>query len=483
MKNLLKILLLAWSINFTYAYAGSCSQVDWHVYIDDHKANIAQDIDFNLYKVSSPLALTTLTVNIDFGDGSSPVLLPSSGAIVTHSYSAAGFYNLTVMATNADGCEEVKSYQIVVNDNSCLAESTNLLPGSDPTRPCHDDLETYSVDAPPAPFTVVKYIWNMGDGTFINSTSSSINYAYLKGGTYSRSVVIHMLNGSSEDCYFLVEAGFPQTVPGTSSTDMLFEVLELNPSFTISPFPIDPGEDPDFTYTGYSWPYNYEPGWPRYVFLKNDVLVGSEALQPSTGSSFYDEINILEGIYCYKFVLYGLQQTCQTEYEKCVYVSNTPCDTCNSFKPIVGKRYWISAWVQVEEPNQVQSYNDVSIDVDFTGSGSATVTLSPEGEIIDGWQRIAGDFTIPTGTYDLDLTFNAGGYATYFDDIRIHPFNSSMKSYVYDGETFWLTAELDDNNYATFYEYDQEGGLIRIKKETARGIVTIQETRSGTIKE
>jgi hypothetical protein len=56
-----------------------------------------------------------------------------------------------------------------------------------------------------------------------------------------------------------------------------------------------------------------------------------------------------------------------------------------------------------------------------------------------------------------------------------------MKSYVYDGETFWLTSELDDNNYATFYEYDQEGGLIRIKKETARGIVTIQDTRSGTI--
>ena len=71
---------------------------------------------------------------------------------------------------------------------------------------------------------------------------------------------------------------------------------------------------------------------------------------------------------------------------------------------------------------------------------------------------------------------------TYFDDIRIHPFNGSMKSYVYDGETFWLTSELDDNNYATFYEYDEEGGLIRIKKETARGIVTIQETRSNTIK-
>ena len=58
-----------------------------------------------------------------------------------------------------------------------------------------------------------------------------------------------------------------------------------------------------------------------------------------------------------------------------------------------------------------------------------------------------------------------------------------MKSYVNDPETFWLTAELDDNNYATFYEYDKEGKLIRIKKETSRGIVTIKENRSSNPKQ
>ena len=38
-------------------------------------------------------------------------------------------------------------------------------------------------------------------------------------------------------------------------------------------------------------------------------------------------------------------------------------------------------------------------------------------------------------------------------------------------------AQLDDANYATYYEYDQEGNLIRIKKETEMGIVTLQENR------
>jgi hypothetical protein len=44
-------------------------------------------------------------------------------------------------------------------------------------------------------------------------------------------------------------------------------------------------------------------------------------------------------------------------------------------------------------------------------------------------------------------------------------------------------AELDENNYATFYEYDDEGTLTRVKKETEKGIKTIRETRSALLKE
>jgi len=171
------------------------------------------------------------------------------------------------------------------------------------------------------------------------------------------------------------------------------------------------------------------------------------------------------------------------------------CDTCNTFKPDTG-RYWMSAWVKVGE-QQVKTYNpdnhqtgdaivpaeldDAYIEFFFQGPNTS-VYFFPTGAVIDGWQRVVGAFDVPDGTTKFEMNlFADASEETYFDDIRIHPFNGSMKSYVYDGETFWLTSELDDNNYATFYEYDQEGGLIRIKKETARGIVTIQDTRSGTI--
>lgn len=164
-------------------------------------------------------------------------------------------------------------------------------------------------------------------------------------------------------------------------------------------------------------------------------------------------------------------------------------EVCSEFSaPGQSEKYWMSAWVSIEGA-QVETYksnvlsNSPRIELNFIGVSSNTITLYPEGDIIDGWQRIVGSFTIPANTLGIEMELCATfSKDVYFDDIRLHPFNASMKSYVYDGETFWLTSELDDNNFATFYEYDNEGGLIRIKKETSRGIVTIQETRSSSPK-
>jgi len=180
-----------------------------------------------------------------------------------------------------------------------------------------------------------------------------------------------------------------------------------------------------------------------------------------------------------------VESGCVTLGDECV-----SCQPELSLTNLDQEKYWLSAWVHVANPNQVKSFAsdspsdpplEANIELEFVGSASNSTILNPSGEIIDGWQRVVGSFTIPANTTELNLILNADvNYDTNFDDIRLHPFNASMKSYVYDGETFWLTSELDDNNYATFYEYDNEGGLIRIKKETSRGIVTIQETRSSS---
>jgi len=129
-------------------------------------------------------------------------------------------------------------------------------------------------------------------------------------------------------------------------------------------------------------------------------------------------------------------------------------------------------------------YKNLAGDIIDPNATNTRVLFEPKGPIIDGWQRISGTFTIPSSAayMRIDLKNELPGVNAYFDDVRMHPLDSNMKSFVYDPITQRLQAELDENNYATFYEYDTEGGLVRVKKETERGIYTIQETRSGNSK-
>lgn len=162
------------------------------------------------------------------------------------------------------------------------------------------------------------------------------------------------------------------------------------------------------------------------------------------------------------------------------------CYDCETFQPAPGQTYWLSAWATEEQNIQVKTFTNAIIKMTFLNQAKIKVgeiSFLPEGDIIDGWQRFASKFEIPaTATMlNIELENLSPSIPVYFDDIRIHPLQGSMKSFVYDPETFRLMAEQDDNNYSTFYEYDNEGGLVRIKKETSKGIKTIQETRSGSV--
>lgn len=163
------------------------------------------------------------------------------------------------------------------------------------------------------------------------------------------------------------------------------------------------------------------------------------------------------------------------------------CNNCLNFKPIPGKEYIVSAWVKEELKVQVKNYTSGEVHINFFDNSGfipgTEIIATTSGDIIDEWQRIFKRFTIPSGTHyvEIALVNNSGSIPVYFDDVRIHPVDGSMKSFVYDPETFRLMSELDENNFSTFYEYDNEGGLIRVKKETSRGIKTIQETRSGNV--
>lgn len=156
-----------------------------------------------------------------------------------------------------------------------------------------------------------------------------------------------------------------------------------------------------------------------------------------------------------------------------------------NFAPIAGKKVIIGGWVKEENSCQCKSYTRNHILVGFMAGGNVnTIQLSPSGNLVEGWQRYEAVVDIPANATQMSLTLQASDSATtYFDDIRIHPFNAQMKSFVYNAVNLRLMAELDENNYATLYEYDDDGTLVRVKKETERGVQTIKESRSALLKE
>lgn len=202
-------------------------------------------------------------------------------------------------------------------------------------------------------------------------------------------------------------------------------------------------------------------------FLVLDLNPGTVQFDADLGFSFSDEWTEIDG----------------QSIEGCI----DTCESCvGSFALIPGQRYLITAWTKEDgAPLSISNYDNPEIYIDFTLNGGGVVTVGPfkpDGQIIDFWQRIEQEFDVPSNAISMSIRLESVSGDVYFDDIRILPFDASMKTYVYDPQFMRLAAELDERHYATFYEYDEEGKLIRIKKETEKGIMTIQETRNNNAK-
>jgi len=156
-------------------------------------------------------------------------------------------------------------------------------------------------------------------------------------------------------------------------------------------------------------------------------------------------------------------------------------DDIGQFKPDTGD-YLFCAWVKDSVSVYDTSFIQPQVVLKFYTSITAydSVILKSSGSIIEGWQRIEEKFTIPTGTIALEVELVASAnHCSWFDDVRIHPLKAMMKTYAYHPKNLRLMAEMDENNFATFYEYDLEGALIHVKKETIKGISTLRETRNS----
>lgn len=152
------------------------------------------------------------------------------------------------------------------------------------------------------------------------------------------------------------------------------------------------------------------------------------------------------------------------------------------FSPLQGKKMIVGAWMKVPS-NCDNSLVTAQGQITATFNTGLSISLVKTGLPVEGWQRYETEVLIPATATQIYLKIIAGSSPTLVDDIRVQPYNSNMKAFVYDPVSLRLMSELDENNYASFYEYDDDGTLVRVKKETEKGIQTIKETRTSLSKQ
>lgn len=357
-----------------------------------------------------------------------------------------------------------------------IGDINTFIPGSNGTAE-----ETVVTPSQPLTVTYPKYtLSNLNMRVFTQATSGGASQSPLltyNGTTstyYSTSRIIQYVkileNGTYHFSFMASQSAgsYPGVTPTSSTSSLNFYIQDLDDNYiyTLSP-QVKNSTDSDDIYLACG-------------IYKITSWVVSEAEVPGNYPNYFILNQSFNSETKYTSNVIGITGS----YVSCTYNKPIPAKdsmlNVSNFEIEPGKKMYLSAWVKeaCSVPCTKTTYDKSSIIIQ---SNLGNTTLEPTGTIIEGWQKIEGEFTVPALATSASLVFkniNTGG-VMYVDDIRIHPFNANMKSYAYDSRTLRLSAELDENNYASFYEYDEEGQLVRVKKETIEGIKTIKESRTA----
>jgi hypothetical protein len=137
-----------------------------------------------------------------------------------------------------------------------------------------------------------------------------------------------------------------------------------------------------------------------------------------------------------------------------------------SFTAKKDKDYYASVWMNTTAGRLYYSIN---------GTTTTTPAIPDATKKVGSWYLVS--IKIPKSAVDTPVQVWCGTTgACNFDDFRVHPYDASMTSYVYNqwGE---LSHILNANNFYTEYLYDESGRLIRVNQETIQyGVMKASES-------
>lgn len=151
----------------------------------------------------------------------------------------------------------------------------------------------------------------------------------------------------------------------------------------------------------------------------------------------------------------------------------------NEALPVVGAQgLMIRAWFKIE-PNTSPILKVAFYDF---GNNVSTELQMKEIATAGEWKLFEAKWTPSyTLTQPVWMGISSSETNVYMDDLRYQPQKSEMVCYVYD-KVQRLVAVLDDQHFASLYQYNDEGLLVRKQKETIKGIKTISEQQYNSKK-
>ncbi|MEW8561004.1 MAG: hypothetical protein AB2541_02830 [Candidatus Thiodiazotropha sp.] len=176
--------------------------------------------------------------------------------------------------------------------------------------------------------------------------------------------------------------------------------------------------------------------------------------------------------------------------KRALAVHSSSCFEQNRLK-LNSDRYVLSAWISqwnTDVPTYEVDKNDVvsekrGVGIKYKSStsnicqdqNSQKLLFEPKGPVIDGWQRVEGEFLVSEGNGIALIVQTGNNGVLYIDDLRIYPSDSKLNTFVYDSRLRLLSSRHDENNISTRWQYDQAGQLRFSERETERGWRTATE--------
>ncbi len=215
----------------------------------------------------------------DFGDSNT-----DSGVTVSHTFSQDGSYTVALTVTDSDGSTDTASTVIVASDSSPTAGFTGSpTSGAAPLTVTFTDSSTV-YDQP------LSYGWDFDDDGVIDSTVQNPTYIYDTAGTYTVSLTVTDVDGSSDtltkENYIRVNEP-PVANAGPDQNVFTGEIVTLDGSGSYDP----EGETITFLWTVIGIP----PGSSITDASLSDVTGAKPIFTPDVDGTYVLELTVSDG--------------------------------------------------------------------------------------------------------------------------------------------------------------------------------------------